>query len=194
MSNGRGSRRGAVASCAEEYGGDIRHARQVSFLALRLFDELQPLHRRTGTDREYLEYAALLHDIGWVEGRAGHHRLALEMIRRDERLPFNEYERRIIGNIARYHRKSPPKESHAPFAELDASDRKRVCDLAALLRVADGLDVTHTDAIREIDCDVHPDRIVIRCAFSSPAVEEQKSALKKSALFESVYGRRLVIE
>jgi hypothetical protein len=63
-----------------------------------------------------------------------------------------------------------------------------------LLRVADGLDVAHTDAVREIGCGIHPDRIVINCTFSSPAVEERKSALKKSDLFESVYRRRLVIE
>jgi len=192
--NRTGDRRVLVESCAGRYGGDLLHARQVCSLSLRLFDELQPLHRGGETDCDYLAYAALLHDIGWTKGRAGHHRRSLALIRSDERLPFDARERLIVGNIARYHRKSLPKKSHAPFAALDAPDRELVCELAALLRVADGLDVTHAGAVREIRCGIHPDRVVIGCTISAPIDEERESAAKKSNLFESVFGRIVVIE
>jgi exopolyphosphatase/pppGpp-phosphohydrolase len=109
-------------------------------------------------------------------------------------LPFSARERLIVGNIARYHRKSLPKDSHAPFAELNDRDRELVTELAALLRVADGLDVTHTGAVHEIRCSIHPNRVAIGCTASTPIPDERESAKKKSDLFEAVFRRRVVIE
>ena len=57
-------------------------------------------------------------------------------------LPFERREREIIGCVARYHRRGLPTLKHEAFAALSAPDQRVVRRLAAILRVADGLDCT----------------------------------------------------
>src|SRR5262249_41772276 len=72
----RALRRAAAAGLARRCGSDLEHSRQVARLALSLFDQTAGLHGLQGQDREMLEYAALLHDIGQHVSRKGHHRHA----------------------------------------------------------------------------------------------------------------------
>ena len=53
-----------------------------------------------------------------------------------------------FGQIARYHRKSEPKQSHPPFAALSSGDQRLVRSLAGVLRVAIGLDYLGAAPVR----------------------------------------------
>ena len=188
------SRLEAVLQLAESCHYAAEHTHQVTRLALQLFDELQSLHRLGAEERLWLQYAALLHDIGWIEGQQAHHKTALRIILTAPGLPFDTRERHIVGSIARYHRKALPDEKHDHFAALEPADRQKVRVLAGLLRVADGLDCTHQSAVASLACQVTPKRLVIRCAARQPAEEERLEALDKGALSEQVFERKLVIE
>ncbi len=73
------------------------------------------------------------------------------MIRNTEHLTgFTDTEIEIIALLARYHRKSAPKPSHADFMRLDHDDRELVRSLAALLRVAFGFDRSHDGRVASL--------------------------------------------
>lgn len=171
---------------------DAGHAQQVARLALRLFDELTMLHQLPLDCRELLEYAGLLHDIGWVNGWKEHHKNSYNMIMADERLPFTAAERRMVACVARYHRKALPSASHSAYAALDADEQAVASRLAALLRIADGLDRTHADAIQDLTCAVSDTRVLIHCERIHPADEELAEAQKKADLFTRVFGHEVV--
>ena len=57
-------RRRSVIELAERCNYSPTHAQQVAKLALALFDQTQSAHGLTDRERDWLEYAALLHDIG----------------------------------------------------------------------------------------------------------------------------------
>ena len=57
-------RRRSVIELAERCNYWPEHANQVARLALALFDQTRGMHGLTDREREWLEYAALLHDIG----------------------------------------------------------------------------------------------------------------------------------
>ena len=97
----------------------------------------------TRTAREYLEAGALLANVGLVVAHSKHHLHAYYVIRNSELAGLTDLEIEIIAQIARYHRKSEPKASHAEFAALDAGDQALVRTLAGILRVAIGLDRSH---------------------------------------------------
>jgi len=177
-------------SCKYEAG----HTHQVTRLALQLFDELQSLHGLGAEERFWLQCGALLHDIGWIEGQQGHHKTALRIILTTPVLTFDTRERFIIGSIARYHRKALPDEKHDHFATLKPAERQVVRVLAGMLRVADGLDRTHQNLVKNLSCEVLPKRLVLRCAVRRPAEDERQEALDKGALLEQVFERKLVIE
>ena len=184
----------AVLQLAQKCDQELAHARHVTLLALRLFDELHALHGLGSTERFWLHCAGLLHDIGWVKGRKGHHKTSQRMILTTPDLPFERREREIIGCVARYHRRGPPTLKHEAFAALSAPDQRVVRRLAAILRVADGLDRTHRAIVKDVTCAVGKTHVSINCLVPKPAEEEQREALKKGDLFEKNFGRKLTIE
>ncbi len=183
----------AVRQLAESYLGDLDHTNQVTYLALRLFDELQHLHNLTEGDRFLLECGAMLHDIGWVQGWKSHHKSSLSMILDNQFLPFDGKEKLLIGSIARYHRKALPSLKHDHYAALEPGERKLVSKLAAILRIADALDRTHTKAVSNLQCVIVKNRVLIKCVISHPASEEEKYGYKKADLFEKVYKKKVEV-
>ena len=189
-------RRAAVEALASAHDPEPSHSRQDARLALRLFDETRDLHGLEDGDRELLEAAARLHDIGWSVSPdgAGHHKRAFRMIREAVLDGFSDEEALIIANVARYHRRAFPKPSHKGFATLSPEVRDRVARMAALLRIADGLDRTHRSAVRDLACRVDGDALVIQIAPALNPDAEAVAALKKADLFKKVFGRDVRVE
>ncbi len=183
----------AVINLARTCEYDAPHTHQVVRLALCLFDQLYPLHQLEETERAWLQYAALLHDIGWVEGMQQHHKTSLNIILTTPLLPFDSKERLIIGSIARYHRKALPSAQHDHFAALEPEEQTAVTHLAAILRVADGLDAAHQSRVRDIKVRIKPDKVTLTCLVRQLPDETERAA-QKVDLFEKVYRTRLVFK
>jgi putative phosphoesterase len=184
----------AVLQLARSCEYEEEHTHQVTRLALRLFDELKLVHGLGPRERYWLQCGALLHDIGLIEGVRGHHKASLRIILDTPLLKFDKKERLIIGSIARYHRAALPQERHRHFAALKPGSRRIVRILAAILRVADGLDYTHQSLVRDLACVLSPRQVLMRCSVKGPAEEERRRALQKGDLLETVLGRTLAIE
>lgn len=192
----------AVLKLAQSCEYDAQHSHQVARLALRLFDELRTVHGLGPQQRLWLQYAALLHDTGMIEGKKGHHKASLRIILDSPILPFGKNERRIIGSVARYHRGALPRERHRQFSRLKPATRRIVRVLAAILRLANALDHSHQDVIRDIVCDLSPKKILVRCTThprpssesQPPAEVERLNALQRGDLLEQVFERKLAVE
>lgn len=182
----------AVYQLANTCLEDLDHTRHVTFLALNLFDDLGSLHHLKTADRFWLECAAMLHDIGLVNGPQSHHKESLHMILESQILPFDHKERLIIGSIARYHRKALPSLAHDHYRALEPAEREKVSLLAALLRIADGLDYSHMNRVLRVNCEVTPQKVKIYCLTNHPAKEEFAQAEKKADLFRLVYSKEPV--
>ncbi len=176
----------------EKIGGDA-HTVQVVRFSLMLFDQLVPIHGLDQQARGYLEAAAWLHDIGYAEGYKGHHKKALEFILNTPELSLDNKERLIIGSIARYHRKALPSVAHDHFAALSPVERQLVSRLAALLRIADGLDRTHQGKIDNFRVEIGEKKVILYCEAEGSALLEEDTALKKADLFEKTFRRKLKI-
>ncbi|NLX06558.1 MAG: HD domain-containing protein [Phycisphaerae bacterium] len=184
----------AVLHLARLCDYEQEHTHQVVRLALQLFDELVSLHGLRDRERFWLQCGACLHDIGWLEGRKGHHKTAMRLILDARGLPLASRDRRIVALIARYHRKAEPREDHPEYRDLDEHDRRTVNVLAGILRVADGLDRSHLSLVRDLTGRVESDRIVIDCRTAGPAEAELAAAAQKANVLEMALGRRLIIE
>jgi exopolyphosphatase/guanosine-5'-triphosphate,3'-diphosphate pyrophosphatase len=146
-------RRRSVMHVVDLMDEDSAHSAQVARLALQLFDVTAPRHGLGDAERELLEAAALLANVGLFVSHSGHHKHSYYVIRNSEHLTgFTDREIELIAQVARYHRKSAPRKKHAEFAQLGADDQDRVRTLAGLLRVAVGLDRNHTGAVASVRC------------------------------------------
>ncbi len=139
-SDPRAIRRSSVLGLARRCGWDEAHGRQVARLATQLFDSTTALHGLGLDDRELLEHAALLHDIGHHVAHESHHKHTCYLIQHGRLRGFDPEEVDALACVARYHRRGDPKPSHEPYGSLPAARQAQFGTLATLLRIADGLD------------------------------------------------------
>jgi len=168
--------------------------KQVARLALQLFDELRALHQEGPRARALLEAAALLHDIGFSVSESSHHKHSRDLILKNPVPGFLDEEVRVIACVARYHRRAEPSKSHALFAQLSRSSRRTVQHLSALLRVADGLDLSHQSNIDRIRCEITDRAVRIRLAAARDVGMDLEGAERKKGLFESLFDRTIEFE
>lgn len=154
-------RRRSVIELAERCRYVAPHAEQVARLALALFDATRAIHQLGPREREYLEFGALLHDIGAHISYEKHHKHSQYLIRHGDLRGFDPTEIALLALIARYHRQSPPKKSHEDFAALTEDHRQIVRVLSAMLRLSEGLDRSHAQLVDRIDVTVTRDIVTV---------------------------------
>jgi exopolyphosphatase/guanosine-5'-triphosphate,3'-diphosphate pyrophosphatase len=182
-----------VVKTARTFDPDPAHNEQVTTLALALFDGLRRLHGHGPGERRLLEIAGRLHDVGWSRVVSGkHHKLSRDLILELEIPGLDERDRLLCALIARYHTKGMPDASrHRQFASLDPDRRELVEWLAAILRVADGLDCNHTSPVNQLRCDVGNKAITIKIQATRDCRTEIERAREKQDLLEGKTGRRV---
>lgn len=175
---------------------DWPHARQVTRLAVQLFEATQQLHGMDTKELRILERAAFLHNTGMMIETRRHHKHSFRLIK-DTQLPdFTEKERYEIACIARYHRRALPSTDHEEFAALGKAARRRVSILSAFLRIADALDYSHDGCVLRIatepslcDEDTWTFRLWVRPLSELDA--ELEHAYEKADLFEKMFARKV---
>jgi exopolyphosphatase / guanosine-5'-triphosphate,3'-diphosphate pyrophosphatase len=139
----------SARSLGKKYNYDETHAQAVAAMALKLFDHFKEDHGTGPRERMLLEVSALLHDIGTFISATSHHKHSAYLIQAAEIFGLRKVDKDIVANVARYHRRSQPKLTHPAYMALSRPDRAVVSKLAAILRVAEGLDASHQQKCRD---------------------------------------------
>ncbi len=184
-------RRRSVMELARRCHYPEAHSHHVARLALSIFHQTRELHGLTNSDSLLLEYATILHDVGFHISGNRHHRHAHYLISTHDMRGFSQEEIDIIALIARYHRKGAPKKSHPEFANASKEAQKKIAKLSAILRVADSLDRTHATLVRAVRCTINPKTIELRLETDDDPELELWTARRKGDLFEELFKRRL---
>jgi exopolyphosphatase/guanosine-5'-triphosphate,3'-diphosphate pyrophosphatase len=152
----------SVLGLLARFHPDSGHARHVAALSLRLFDEFQRWHGLEAREREWLHFAALLHDLGSAVAYDGHAQHSAYIIRNGGLRGLTAEEIDIVASIARHHGGSRPRRRRDEvFAALPKRARRAVRWLSALLRVAEGLDRSHYQLVRDLRVRRRGDTLVI---------------------------------
>ncbi len=184
-------RRAAVEEFARNCGVDLAHARQVARIAGSLWEQLAGPLGLPADDRELIETAALVANVGYLINFEGHHKHSFHLILNSELPGFERRQLQLLANVARYHRASAPKQKHDHFRELQAEDQRRVSALAAILRLALALDRTHQQHVGEVRARVGDDSVKITVQAHGDAEVDLWAAERKVELFEKVFGRQV---
>jgi exopolyphosphatase/guanosine-5'-triphosphate,3'-diphosphate pyrophosphatase len=185
-------RRRSVLDLARRCEWHQAHAEQVARLTLQLFDQLKPLHGLGRRARELIEYAALLHDIGWHIGKNEHHKHSMYLILHGDLKDFTADEVRVMASIARYHRNVKIKPTQKVFARLGPKDKQIVRVGASLLRLADGLERSHSNVVSSVSCSISGRKVNVRIKARGDAELEIWGARRKRELFEETFGREII--
>lgn len=184
-------RRASVMALARRCSWPEAHSRHVATLSLQLFDELRELHHLEGEDRELLEYAAFLHDIGEHVAHEGHDRHAAYLVHHGRLRGLTPTAITVLTALVRWHRRGDPKAHDDLVGKLDEGQRDRVRRLAALLRLADGLDRGRKQVVTQVTARVGPDLVLLHIRAQGDPELELWGARRKRDLFEKTFEREL---
>ena len=182
-----------------DFGRGCGHAFKVRDLALRIFDELKRLglHNMGSRERFWLEAAAILHDIG-VSAGGEHHEASRDLILSSKELKeiLNCLDLEAIAWIAFFHRKKPDPfefEDEKWREVLESEYGESVVRLAAILRIADALDRSLRQVVRDVELERKDDVVLIKVYSEEDVTIEIDRVYKKAQLFEKVFNVYLEI-
>jgi exopolyphosphatase/guanosine-5'-triphosphate,3'-diphosphate pyrophosphatase len=187
-------RRRSIVELAERCNYWPEHASHVARLAVSLFDQTRSIHGLTDRDREWLEYASLLHDIGVHISYDRHHKHSYYLIKNGDLRGFEPDEIETMALVARYHRKATPSRRHDNYADLRRKPRRVVQVLSAILRLAESLDRSHSQSISGLKLNDRGDDVLLQARTSSDAELELWAAARHAAPFERIIGKPLRVE
>ena len=178
-----------AASLARKADSEPEHATHVCVTALALFDAATTLHGLGESERALLAAAALLHDTGWATRPAAHHKGSRDFILESGLAGFSATELKTIACVARYHRKAHPKPTHKVYRDLDEDSRTTVNRLAAILRIADGMDRSHWATFEAVRFEPHTEANMVRLLVTqrTPNGTDIWGAMRKRQLFEETF-------
>jgi exopolyphosphatase/guanosine-5'-triphosphate,3'-diphosphate pyrophosphatase len=143
-------RRRSVIELALRCNYAADHAQQVARVALSIFDETRQAHGLDDRAREWLDFAAILHDVGEHISYERHHRHSYYLVKNGDLRGFEPDEIEVMALVARYHRRGAPRKGHELFAALPRPGRRAVRWLAAMLRVAESLDRSRAQLVEHV--------------------------------------------
>lgn len=192
-------RQRSVLKIANKYHVNLEHSDRVAVFALSIFDQTKAtLHNWGAEERQLLQAAALLHNCGHYVSHSSHHKHSYYLIRNSELLGYNETEVEIIANLARYHRKSPPKKKHENYRSLVSKNHRQIVNqLSAILRLAVALDRRQIGAITRMQCEYLPEQQELHLKVF-PSRADDDCALElwsldyNKGVFEAEFGVKLV--
>jgi exopolyphosphatase/guanosine-5'-triphosphate,3'-diphosphate pyrophosphatase len=143
-------RRRSVIELAVRCNYPADHPRQVARIAHALFDQMREAHGLGARAREWLEFAALLHDIGTHISYERHHRHSYYLVKNGGLRGFDPDEIELMALVARFHRRGAPRKRHEALAALPRAGRRAVQWLAAILRLAESLDRSRAQLVDRV--------------------------------------------
>ncbi len=187
-------RRFNVLNMARVYQYQKSHASHVRYLADRLFEQLAPLHGLGRWERELLDAAAILHDLGTIISYYDHHRHSQTLIINSGLPGFTPRETAIIALLTRYHRKGRPA-----VVEYDSllveGDEARVLQLAAILRLAEFLERGRNANVDDVTANWDDKTLRLTLiADEYPAVELWEAERNAAALVATAFQRKVILE
>lgn len=178
----------------EKYGIDKEHSKNVEKLADSIFDQTVKIHKFGEKEKMILQISSILHDVGKyinINERGIH---CYNIIHHEEILGFSDKDLNIVANVARYHGEDIPSFGHESYKALNYKDKLVVSKLAAILKLAEALNITHSNKIHDIKIKVD-DRYAyfILDTFADCTLETWNFEMH-SEFFEEVMGVKPMIK
>jgi len=186
----------SVLQLGRTCGYDEAHAQNVAALALELFDSAREagLHSLGPEEREWLHYAAMLHDVGAFLSYNRHNAHTYYIInkRRDARLrPDRGGHHRGDGAVSP---QGLAGSKRAEFAALDRRSQKIVRMLSVLLRIAENLNRGHTNVVRHAFLRAGSGKKITLCVHAAAIANSSSGRPEQSGRVRKRAGRSLTVE
>lgn len=184
----------SATQLGKKYQVDAAHASLAAKLAGQLFDQSKSLHSLGEEERLLLEVGALLHDIGHFISTIDHDKHGYYILQANRLMGLDDQQQQMVAYLVRNHRRSSSTPDDPSFKSLSQRQRATVRKLSALLRLADGLDVSHAGHVKGVALTEKKKRWRLALRGTGDLMLERWAADKRRRLFEEVFGVPLQIQ
>lgn len=184
----------SASNIAKKYHVDLKHAKKVKKFAAKLFEQLKPVHGLGYRELLMLQAAAILHAVGRYVSTRAYHKHSYYLIANSEILGLKQDEIQVVAHVARYQRRSRPKQSHTDYLTLTQEKRIKVNKLAAILRIADALDTSKNQHIKDFESKIIDDDLILKIDSAGDISPQKHAVAEKSDMFEDVYSLRVQLQ
>ena len=184
-----------IASAQEisrRYNGSQERSRTLEKITLKIFDSTRRIHGLGERERLLLQLSAILHDCGKFISMNNLSDCAYQIIMNTEIIGISHLEREIIANVVKF--------NHADFvyyekqSGIDRNSYMTITKLTAILRVANGLDVSHKHKFGDFKIRVRDDQLIITVDSKKDITLEKGLFSNRADFFEEVFSIRPVIK
>jgi exopolyphosphatase/guanosine-5'-triphosphate,3'-diphosphate pyrophosphatase len=184
----------SATQLGKKYQVDADHASLTAKLAGQLFDQTESLHSLGQEERLLLEVGALLHDIGHFISTIDHDKHGYYILQANRLMGLDDRQQEMVANLVRFHRRSSPALDDPSFQNLPQKQRATVSQLSALLRLADGMDVSHAGHVKSVVLTAKKKKWRLALRGRGDLMLEKWATDKRRRLFEEVFGVALQIQ
>lgn len=182
-----------VETLFETYRVDRAHARQVADLALALFDAVAEPYDLPADTRRVVEIGALLHNVGLTTDPPTHHLVGRDIVLHSMLNECTPREQALVACIVAFHRKKVRPATEPAYLGLGQKNRRLALQLAAIVRVADGLDY-HQSQTTQIRAVTHDAAGVTLHLTGAHAAADGERAVAKADLWQRVFDHAVRVE
>ncbi len=174
-------------SAAEAFRCDQAHSRVIGEYACKLFDKLKKLHGLDSSKRLILELAAALHSCGSYVSVRQHNRCTFDIIRGMDLFGLSSAEVLEVAMVAGSVTGLLQGEA-LELSTLPQQERIVVSKLSAIFRLANAMDKSHLEKLKNIKMSLDEDRVLIRAETASNTLLERWSFEESAHFFKDVFG------
>lgn len=173
---------------------DKKHISQVERLAVIIFDKLAKHYGMGERERLLLRGAAILHDIGKYICMRSHSAYTYELIMATDIIGFSDRDKKIIALAAYYHANKLFDQTNSKAPVVDKDLIAVVAKLAAIIRLADAMDRSYLQKIRQCSVVIKDKMLLVQAVSKKDLALEEWTFASKASFFEEVYGLEAVLQ
>ncbi|NLW89199.1 MAG: hypothetical protein GXY43_05710 [Clostridiaceae bacterium] len=177
----------AARHIAKRYRCDKKHIEHVESNVLMIFDSGRRFHGMSDRERLLLRVCAILHEVGKYIHVSNHSSRSYHIINTTELIGLSELERESVACIARFYTQSDLFTDRY-YQYLSTERRTVVSKLTAMMRLADAMDASHRQKLRNVAITVGTDSLDITCDSAFDLTFEQWAFNHNADLFRQVFG------
>ncbi len=188
-----------IIACAlnisRRYNGSRSRAETLRQICSTIFDSVKKAGGLTKRDKLYLDIATILHDCGKYIAMTEIGERSYDIIMATEIIGLNHREREIVANIVRFNHSDfvYPGTYGATAGLLDKNSYITIAKLTAILRVANSLDRSHKQKMKEIKATVDGRELLLKVDTPQTFLLEEAFFPEAADFFEEIYSIKPVI-
>lgn len=183
-----------AATISRRYMGSRKRSEALENIALTIFDGMKRVHGMGDRQRLILRLSAALHDCGKFINMTNVGECSYAIIMNTEMIGLSHLEREMLSCVVKFnHEEFEYYEDLSAHSDINEEAYLIVAKLTAILRIANALDKSHRQKIKNLKVSLKDDSLIINVDAGDDLLFEEERFVHRASFFEEVYGLRPVI-